>query len=150
MKLIMKPINYSPSPTNALGNLIDDFFNSNLSNFMGSDFFTSLPSINVVENEKSFVVEMAAPGLKKEDFSINLEEDYLSISSEKKNETEQETPNKFLRREFSYKTFKRGLRLPDNINVEGISAKYENGVLYVNLPKVEVDSTQLSRRIEIQ
>lgn len=145
----MKPIKYNPSPANALGNMIDEFFNSNLSSFRGSDFFASDPSINVLENEKSYIIEMAAPGLKKEDISINLEDNYLSILSEKKNETEEKTSDKFLRREFGYSSFKREMGLPDNVNQEAISAKYEDGVLRINLPKVEEDNTKWTKNIEI-
>jgi HSP20 family protein len=146
----MKPVNYNPSPTNALGSMIDNFFNSNLNSFMGSDFFAHSPSLNVIEKEKSFLLEMAAPGLKKEDISINLEGDYLSISSEVKEEKEQKEGTKFLRKEFNYSSFKRQMKLPENINVEAISAKYENGVLFVEIPKVEAENTQLIKTINIQ
>lgn len=145
----MKPIKYNPSPANALGSLIDDFFNSNLSNFRGGDFFASAPSINILENEKAYIIEMAAPGLKKEDISINLEDNYLSIFSEKEDKSEEKSDDKFLRREFSYTSFKRELGLPENVDQESISANHEDGVLRINLPKLEEDNTKLSKKIEI-
>jgi HSP20 family protein len=106
------------------------------------------PSVNIVENEGMFKLEVAAPGLAKEDFKINVEDKVLTISAEKKAETETNEGEKILRREFGYSNFKRTFTLPENVNVTDIKAVYENGVLNVHLPKVEVK--KLVQTIDIQ
>jgi HSP20 family protein len=79
---------------------------------------------------------VAAPGLKKEDFFIHLEKETLSISADVKQENEEKKPN-YLKKEFSYQSFKRSFSMPENVNKDGIQASYENGVLKVSLPKME-------------
>ena len=117
---------------------IDTLFNTTLADAMGTDFTVSTPSVNIVEHDNQFVMQLAAPGLEKSDFNINIENDYLVISTEKKTEKEETSNNgKFTRREFNYSSFKRSFPLDDKINVEGISANYENGVLHITLPKKE-------------
>jgi HSP20 family protein len=106
------------------------------------------PAVNIVENEGMFKLEVAAPGLAKEDFKINVEDKVLTISAEKKVETETNEGEKILRREFVYSNFKRTFTLPENVNVKDIKAVYENGVLNVHLPKVEVK--KLAQTIDIQ
>jgi len=135
-------MNYSkfqPVPASAsINKWIDTLFNTTLADAMGSDFTISSPSVNIVENEANYTMQLAAPGLEKSDFTINIENDFLVISAEKKTEKE-ETGNagKFTRREFNYSSFKRSFQLDDNINREGIAAAYENGVLSITLPKKE-------------
>lgn len=110
------------------------------------------PAVNVLENEDSFTLEVAAPGLNKENFSIELDNDVLIISAELKNEeTKEETKEtrNFTRREFSYASFKRSFNLPETINVAEITAAYEQGILTVKLPKREEAKVQPSRMIEI-
>lgn len=123
----------SPHPM-SLSKWIDNVFNTTLADAIGTDFTFNSPSVNIVEHDHQFEMQLAAPGLEKSDFSIRIENDYLVISSEKKTEKE-DTGSKFTRREFNYNAFKRSFRLEDNINREGISAAYENGVLKVILPK---------------
>ncbi len=98
------------------------------------------PAINVIENEKEYELELAAPGLSKEDFKIQLDgEGNLVINMEKKTENENKEEKKkgrFLRREFSYEKFHQRLMLPDDVDIEKIDAKMENGVLNVHLPKI--------------
>ena len=96
------------------------------------------PAINVIENEKEYELELAAPGLNKEDFKIQLDnEGNLVIHMEKKTETKDEKKKgRFLRREFSYEKFHQRLMLPDDVDIEKIDAKMENGVLNVHLPKI--------------
>lgn len=106
------------------------------------------PSVNIVENEGMFKLEVAAPGLAKEDFKINVEDKTLTVSSEKKVETEAKEGEKILRREFGYSNFKRTFTLPENVNVADIKAIYENGVLTVHLPKLEVK--KVVQTIDIQ
>jgi HSP20 family protein len=106
------------------------------------------PSVNIVENESMFKLEVAAPGLAKEDFKINVEDKVLTVSAEKKIETETNEGEKILRREFGYSNFKRTFTLPENVNVKDIKAVYENGVLNVHLPKAEVK--KMIQTIDIQ
>ncbi|HQW02030.1 MAG TPA: Hsp20/alpha crystallin family protein [Saprospiraceae bacterium] len=126
------------APSTSLNKWIDTLFNTTLADAMGTDFTNSSPSVNIVEHDAHFTMQLAAPGLQKSDFNINIENDYLVISAEKKTEKE-ETGNegKFTRREFNYSSFKRSFQLDENINREGIAASYENGVLNITLPKKE-------------
>ena len=95
------------------------------------------PAINVIENEKEYELEVAAPGLSKEDFNIQLDgEGNLVIHMEKKAEHKEEKKGRFLRREFSYEKFHQSLVLPDDVQIENIEAKMENGVLNIRLPKI--------------
>jgi HSP20 family protein len=144
---------FHPVPASAsINKWIDTLFNTTLADAMGSDFTISSPSVNIVEHDASYIMQLAAPGLQKSDFNIRIENDYLVISTEKKTEKE-ETGNdgKFTRREFNYTSFKRSFQLDDNINREGISASYENGVLHITLPKKEANwKKQSATTIEIK
>ena len=112
------------------------------------------PAINVIENEKEYELELAAPGLSKEDFKIQLDgEGNLVINMEKRTENKEEEKKKgrFLRREFSYEKFHQRLMLPDDVDIEKIDAKMENGVLTINLPKkAVVNEVPATRQIDIQ
>lgn len=121
----------------------DDLFSnwpSIFEDFFGNDFFkksvgTTLPAVNVKENENSFKIEMAIPGKKKEDLKINLENNVLTISSEHKEETEDKNEN-YTRKEFHYTSFQRSFALPENlVEQDKIEATYENGLLVINIPK---------------
>ncbi len=125
-----------------------------------SDFFdndwmvkanASTPAVNVIENETEYKVEVAAPGMTKEDFNVHLDEDnQLVISMEKKDETKDEN-NKYLRREFSYSKFQQSLVLPDDVEKEKISAAVNHGVLTIELPKKsKEEKAQECKVIEIQ
>lgn len=116
-----------------LNNLFDEFFN-NVPSAWNKDF--NVPAVNIHENENAYHLELSAPGLNKEDFKVNVEKGLLTISFEKKNETENKD-YKTHRREFTSSSFKRSFSVDDNINVEGIEAKYDNGVLKLLLPKKE-------------
>jgi HSP20 family protein len=116
-----------------------NFFNQNSDN-------QNMPAVNIKEEEKSFLLELAAPGLKKEDFKINVEKNLLTISSEVKTENEEKTEN-YTRKEFGFSSFSRSFKISENILVDEISANYEDGILKVNLPK-NVDA-KLSREIKI-
>jgi HSP20 family protein len=94
------------------------------------------PPVNIVEKDNSYELELAAPGWNKADFNIKLEGNLLHISAEKKEETKSET-DKVVRREFSRKSFSRSFTLDDKINAEAIAARYDNGVLVLELPKKE-------------
>ncbi|MDT0688491.1 Hsp20 family protein [Salegentibacter sp. F188] len=111
---------------------------------------TSIPAVNIRENEDEFAVSVAAPGKKKEDFNIELENDVLTISSEEKKEKESsDKEGRFTRKEFSYTNFKRAFSLPESVDSNQISASYEDGVLQISLPKREEAKVQPKRLIEI-
>ncbi|MCD8044520.1 MAG: Hsp20/alpha crystallin family protein [Tannerellaceae bacterium] len=133
---------------NWLPSIFNDFWGDT---WMERSNFTS-PSINVIENGNEFRLEVAAPGMTKEDFSIGLNhENNMVISMEKKNENEQKQEGRYLRREFSYSKFQQTIVLPNNVNKEQISAHMENGILYITIPKVNMkDSPKAIRTIEIQ
>ncbi|MEO0469537.1 MAG: Hsp20/alpha crystallin family protein [Bacteroidota bacterium] len=124
----------------------DDFFGGNSFNWVQH----SLPAVNVKEEDEQFHIELAAPGLHKEDFKISLKDNFLHISVEQQSEHEaQAQKGHYTRKEFSYQSFNRSFRLPKSVNSELIDAKYTNGVLHLALPKKEEAKPQEPRLIEI-
>jgi HSP20 family protein len=121
----------------SLDRILNDVFNTPV---FRDEAHGTTPSVNVLENDENFKLEVAAPGLAKDDFKLNIEDDVLTISSEKKVEKHEEG-EKIVRKEFAYSTFKRTFTLPDTVNIADIKAAYENGVLTVTLPKQEVKKT---------
>lgn len=106
------------------------------------------PAVNISENEKSYELEFAVPGFQKEDLKVKVENSQLLVSAEQKQESENTEDKKYTRREFSYKSFSRSFYIPEKVNSEAIEAKYENGILYLSLPKA-VES-QDSKNISIK
>jgi HSP20 family protein len=105
------------------------------------------PAVNVLENEKNYMVELVAPGFQKDDFTLKVEEDILTISAENKSEkTEGNDKKEYTRREYSYSSFTRSFHLPDNVKDDAITASYKEGVLTIELPKSE---TQVKATKEI-
>jgi HSP20 family protein len=139
------------TPMMRTNNWIPTVFND----FFDTDFMPrancTAPAINVKETDKAYVVELAAPGMKKEDFNVHInDEGNLIIKMEKKNENKEEDKSaRYLRREFSYSKFEQTLLLPDDVKREDIKAHVENGVLTVELPKQVEEKVKLSRQIEI-
>ncbi len=133
---------------NFFNDFADDFFNTNISNFIGSDFLASNPSVNVVESDNNFKIEIAAPGLEKKDFKLSVDKEQLFIESSKE-ESKGVKEEKFTRREFNYTSFKRSFQLPENVDTNNIGAKYENGVLNITLPKVEKAIVEAKHTIKI-
>lgn len=154
--LISVPKNGSLSNVNSgltyptWSNWIDSFFNNDLPSVFTSNFNTgiTLPKVNIKETGDSYLVEMAVPGLKKSDFHIDLDNQVLSISTEIKEENEQQE-NHYTRREYGYSSFKRTFTLPDSVDDSKIEAKYENGILNIHLPKREEARQKLARTIKI-
>jgi HSP20 family protein len=107
-----------------------------------------IPSANILDKEASFEVEFAVPGMKREDFKITVENNVLSVSAEKE-EAAQEKEKNYTRKEFAYGAFTRSFALPKLVDVEKISAAYDNGILTVVLPKKEEAKTQTLREINI-
>lgn len=111
---------------------------------------STAPAINVFETEKDYTIEVAAPGLTKEDFKINVDsDDNLVISMEKKmnNDEKDKKTGRYLRREFSYSKFEQCMILPDDVNKDKIEAKVENGILNVTLPKVSEAEVKKNQRL---
>lgn len=108
-----------------------------------------VPPVNIRETEESYIVELMAPGMKKEDFNIELDNELLTISAELKSENSTEEKGKFTRREFSYSSFRRTFTLPETVKEDGINASYENGILGIALPKKEEALPKPKRVIEI-
>ncbi len=136
----------------SMPSVLDEFFNKDVFNW-GSTFANSgnnLPAVNIRENAENFLVEMAAPGMEKKDFKIELDGHTLSISSEKQNETEQSEGEAYKRKEFNYQSFYRTFHLPKNVvDSEKIKAEYVNGILKLEIPKREEAKQKPSRLIDI-
>ena len=131
------------------GNLFNDLLNEFpvSARSFGQEFLAA-PQTNIHETPEAYHIELNAPGRSKEDFKISAEKGLLTISFEKKEETTQEDGYKIIRREFEYKSFKRSFTIDDKIDVDGIQAKYENGVLKLLLPKKE-ESKPSAKQISI-
>lgn len=116
--------------------IVDDLFGKTFGDLSGGSVFKpQVPALNVKNLDKEYILELAAPGLEKSDFKIQIDDNVLSISVEKQKEKSEEKEN-FSRKEFSYHSFKRALELPQNVNAEAIEARYDNGILFVHVPKV--------------
>ena len=142
--LIMLPI---MNRNQWLPTVFNDFFNTD---YMPKASCTA-PAINVTESDKDYTVELAAPGLKKEDFKVNINDDgNLVIKMEQKEEQKEEDKSRhYLRREFSYTKYEQTLILPDDVEKEQISAKVDNGVLTIDLPKTAAAQKKPARQIDI-
>ncbi|MEO5967019.1 MAG: Hsp20/alpha crystallin family protein [Ferruginibacter sp.] len=127
-----------------LSKSIDGFMKDFLSEFPSTVSKTfredvlHFPPVNIKETPQAYLVDLSVPGYEKSDFKISLEENILTVSSEKKTEDIKEEGNKTIKTEFSYKSFKRSFTIDEKIDAENISAKYENGILKLELPRKEV------------
>ena len=132
-----------------LPSIFNEFFNDDFMGLTPAKQFAS-PAVNVIENEKDYTLELAAPGMTKNDFSVRLENDNeLVISLQKKDEKKEEKKN-YLRREFSYASYQQTFVIPEEVNIEAIAAAMNDGVLSITLPKKEaVTKVPASRQIEI-
>lgn len=142
--------NNAPSMTNLFDDLFTrDVLNWGLSN--NSNTNTTIPAVNIKETGNAFEVEMAAPGMKKEDFKVELDGNTLTIGSEMQQENEEKEDERYTRREFSYQSFQRTFTLPKNVvDVDQINARYQNGVLRLLIPKREEAKQKPPRMIEIK
>jgi len=118
--------------------MIDQLFSREFAGMPGSDSQSLIPNVNILEAGSGYTIEVAAPGLKKEDFIVQLEKNRLVISARQKQDKE-EAPSaaRYLKKEFSYQSFSRQFSLPETVNKDAIKASYDNGVLKVELPKAE-------------
>jgi HSP20 family protein len=130
--------------------LFDEFFGGDLfpGFFLDFDKRTVAPAVNIVESKDDFRIEVAAPGLDKADFRINVENNVLTISAEKE-EKHEENEEHFMRREFNYSSFSRSFTLPESMDAENISARHKDGVLNVVIPKKEEAKVKPTRTIKI-
>ncbi|HKK42603.1 MAG TPA: Hsp20/alpha crystallin family protein [Bacteroidales bacterium] len=126
-----------------------------MSNLFDDDFFPVVshrnglkPAVNIREDEKNYILDLAIPGIDKKDLKIDMNDDVLTISSEKKTENEQETDG-YKRREFSYSSFCRSFYIPENVNRDMIAANYKDGILSVTLPKQEEEKNKKAKEITI-
>ncbi len=127
----------------------DDFMGRDyLPEFFSNNHFKSLPAVNIIENDDDFVIEIAAPGLEKKDFKVNLENDCLTISSEMENNAE-ESNERYTRKEFMYNSFSRSFTLPETVNSDKVKANHKNGILFVSIPKKAEAKIKPSRQIEV-
>jgi len=126
----------------------DSFFSSPLWSDEERNVGISIPAINVKEDENQFNIEVAAPGLEKKDFKIELNNNILTISSEKVQKKE-DTTKKITRREFCYTSFNRSFTLPNSVKDEGIKASYKDGILDINIPKKEEAKNKGPKCIDI-
>lgn len=124
-------------------NLFDDDFFPVLTNRT-----SSMPAVNIREDEKTYFLDLAIPGMEKKDLKIDINEDVLTISSEDKSETE-ESRDGYKRKEFSYSSFCRSFYIPENVERENIEANYKDGILTVGLPKQKEEKNKISREIKI-
>lgn len=126
----------------------DEFFNKDLPSVFTSNFNSgiTLPKVNIREDKDSYFVDMAVPGLKKENFQIDLDNQELSIAAEIEGLPEND---EHIRREFGYSSFKRSFTLPESVNEDKIKAEYRNGILSIHLPKKEEAKQKPARTIKI-
>lgn len=147
----------SRQPEN-FGSVVDQIFQNNLSRFFDDSFWglnagdvdrTKVP-VNLRETDSAFEMELVAPGLRKEDFQLNVSGDILTVSFEEKNDNKEMNKEEgWVRREYRKRSFSRNFHLNDAIDANNINARYENGILYVMLPKNE-KTKQLSKTIKVE
>lgn len=149
MALIARSDSMLPSLTSWLNDFFTrDFFDGGLPNFSATR--TSLPACNIRETEDHYEVEVAAPGMSKDDFKVTLDGNLLSISSEKSAQSEDSDDKNYSRKEFSYQAFQRTFQLPKEVvDADKIKAKYENGILRFTIPKREEAKQKPPKLIEI-
>ncbi|HCI55828.1 MAG TPA: Hsp20/alpha crystallin family protein [Bacteroidales bacterium] len=129
-------------------NLFDDDFLAPFFSPLFSTSYSSLPAVNIKEDDKQYTLDVAVPGIDKKDLKIEIEDDILTISSEQKEEKE-ENRQDYKRREFSYSSFSRSFTLPENVNKEKIEANYKDGILSVVLPKTHEEKSKITKQVKI-
>lgn len=145
---LVKRESYQPTWPNLFNDFLNrDWFDWNNQNYSLTN--TTIPSVNIKETGDEFEVEMAAPGMTKNDFRIELNNSVLTISSEKQSENQTDEGKNVTRREFSYQSFSRSFTLPAIVETDRITAKYENGLLRVNIPKKEEAKPKPMKQISV-
>ena len=153
-------MNLTLRPTTGLSGIFSDWLRSDT--LLDKDFFNleqglfparagvNVPSVNIKETPKEFTLELAAPGLERKDFNLEVDNHTLKISAEKEEKKEQEEKeNGYFRKEYSYNSFMRSFTLPENVKEGDIDAKYANGILVVHVPKVKETPVKPVKKIEV-
>lgn len=144
-------------PARPITGLIDQLFQNNLNRFFNDDFWgfngvehqVTVP-VNLKETDKAYEMQLVAPGLKKEDFKLNVTNELLTVSFEQKDEQEQGSKEEgWLRKEYKMQSFSRSFNLDDSVDINKISAAYNNGILHLTLPKKE-NAQRISKSIEVK
>ena len=157
MTTIMKRNNGNSTMPSTFTGLVDQLFQDNLTRFFTDDFWGSgngsrsfqVP-VNIKETDKTYEMELVAPGLKKEDLKLNVSNDMLTVSFEHKEENNQENENEgWLKREYRHQSFSRSFSLDDTIDANKISAKYQDGLLHLSLPKKE-GAQKIAKNIQVK
>ena len=131
---------------NPLSDMVNNLFDNDLGDFFGKRF--SDPAANIIESNDAFMLDIAAPGMVKDDFKINLENNILNISAEFEDQKREEGKN-YTRKEFYYGSFSRAFTLPKTIDLESIKADYEDGILKITLPKKQDAKVDIKKEIKI-
>ena len=140
-----KGVDRFPRVPSVFSDFFSDFMNDELAN---KNVFKSVPSVNISENPSAYIVELAVPGMQKNEFKIEVENNTISISGEKKAESKDEN-SRFTRKEFSYTSFTRTFTMPDHVASDAISAEYVNGILKLTLPKKEEAKAKPVREVVV-
>jgi HSP20 family protein len=128
----------------------DDFFNDKFFNQLkNTGSGESRPAVNISEDDKGYTIEVAIPGIAKDEFNLEIENDVLTLSSEQKENKDEQKQN-YLRREFNHQSFKRSFELPETIDQEQINATIDAGILTLSLPKKEEEVQKAPRQIEVK
>ena len=144
----MTLIKFNKNANRSFAPVFPSIFNDMMEDLRLNNGGTALPAVNISETESGFHLDLSIPGFSKEEISISLDENNLIVSGEKN--TEKVDQNKrFTRKEFSYQNFKRSFTLPENVNEEGIGAKFENGILILDLPK-KAEEQKSVKKIELK
>ena len=146
----MSIIRFKPSNENlpVFSNFFNNFLGYDLPSFFENEFSNTIPAVNFIETKEEFKLELAAPGLKKEDFKVKVDENVLTIKAETEFK-KAESDDKIKRREFNYSKFIRTFTLPKNIELDKIDALYNNGILSISIPKKEEFKLNNTRDIQI-
>lgn len=146
----MNTIKINPMfPVKSFSNVIDEIFSKGLNEFSGNLTSTN-PSVNIKEDKDSYIIDVAAPGLEKQDFNLSLEKDHLIISASKENSQESEEEGKWTRKEFNFSAFRRSFYIPETVDAENITAEYDKGILSVKLAKKEEVKEKAPKQIAIK
>jgi len=134
-------------------NTFDHFFNRGINKVVGAESVKTNPSVNISEDADGFLIELAAPGLNKEDLKVDVDKNLLTVKAEKATEETKNEDNKnkskYTRKEFNFTSFKRSFTLPESVAKDQVSASYENGILKVSVPKKEEAKPQPAREITV-
>ncbi len=145
----MHKINLNPlfDELRPVASVFDELLQGGLSTILGEGLATTSPRVNIVKNEKDYIIELAAPGLNKSDFNLDVEQSELNVSVAIKDESGDS--ENFIRREYRNASFSKSFHIPKDVDTAAISATYENGVLRIALPKINTDENTWSRTIDI-